>query len=360
MKPVAESTHTIVPPARVKRLARGVNISRLFRYPAAPPAVHYPNFITESDLDLLRHMGVTCVRLTIGADQIMGPFRRQIPDSECLDNLTYAIDQMVGKGLAVVVSIYGLSKELDSKWRSSDYFVRFWAQLANALAGTDPEFVLFEPMNEPIFDRAPLVWLDLEQRLGVAIRFAAPSHTIVTSGTNWSSINGLLAREPMDDPNVVYSFHFYDPHPFTHQGAPWNNDWASKLRNVPYPLTPETVIDRFESASPRNLALIAYAAMRWDKDRIERRIRAVAEWRDRHGVPVWAGEFGSYPPYARRQDRLQWFADVRDALDRHGIGWAVWSYDEDLGLDRKQLPDGTITYDTDVARALRLAASTLA
>jgi hypothetical protein len=71
-------------------------------------------------------------------------------------------------------------------------------------------------------------------------------------------------------------------------------------------------------------------------------------------VPVWAGEFGAYPAVAPRADRLRWLYDVRTALERYDIGWAVWSYDESLGLDRRIGGDGRISIDLDSARALGL------
>jgi hypothetical protein len=88
---------------------------------------------------------------------------------------------------------------------------------------------------------------------------------------------------------------------------------------------------------------------------VQGRIAAAAEWGRRHGVTVWAGEFGAYPAAAPRADRLLWLHDVREAFERYGIGWAVWSYDESLGLDRRRDPDsGRITLDWDSARALGL------
>jgi endoglucanase len=37
----------------------------------------------------------------------------------------------------------------------------------------------------------------------------------------------LLALQPLADGNVIYNFHFYEPHEFTHQGANWGEAWWS-------------------------------------------------------------------------------------------------------------------------------------
>ena len=98
-----------------------------------------------------------------------------------------------------------------------------------------------------------------------------------------------------------------------------------------------------------------YPGTRQTRPYIAGRIAAAAEWARRQGVPVWVGEFGAYPAVAPPADRLLWLRDVRDAFERSGIGWAVWSYDESLGLDRRRDPDsGRVTIDWASARALGL------
>jgi len=144
-------------------------------------------------------------------------------------------------------------------------------------------------------------------------------------------VDGLLMSEPLDEGNILYTFHFYEPFEFTHQGAPWVGEPVRSVAGVRYPAAVDT------------------------RQYITSKIAAAAEWAKRHGVAVWAGEFGAYPAVAPPADRLLWLRDVRDTLERYGIGWAVWSYDESLGLDRQRDPDsGRITIDWPSARALGL------
>src|SRR5439155_14989569 len=131
----------------------------------------------------------------------------------------------------------------------------------------------------------PAAWFPVRQRLVQSIRAAAPRHTIVAGGPNWSSLDGLLMSRPLRDDNVVYTFHFYEPFEFTHQGAPW------------------------VSGPVRGLAGVGYDAPL----QVEQRIASAADWARRHGVAVWAGEFGAYPAVAPRADRLRWLHDVRVA-----------------------------------------------
>jgi aryl-phospho-beta-D-glucosidase BglC (GH1 family) len=303
------------------RLTRGVNISRWFRYPAQDAEQHYRGFITDADLDLLVVLGVTCVRLAVDPRYL---------------NLTYldeAVARLMGRGLAVVLDYHDESREIETGPAAVDALERAWAALAAHFAPVSPDVLLLEIFNEPVFDGDAARWFPIRRRLAAAIRAAAPLHTIVAGGPNWSSLDGLLASRPLEDTNVLYTFHFYEPFEFTHQGAPWVQGPVARMRNVRYPATPQQA------------------------RHVERRIASAAEWARRHNVPVWAGEFGAYPPYAPKNDRLRWLYDVRTALDRHGIGWALWSYDESLGLDRVRNETGALRVDWDSVAALGLRAA---
>jgi hypothetical protein len=295
-------------------LARGVNISRWFRYPAEKSERHFRGFISDADLDLLAAMGVATVRLAVDPRYV---------HPHWLDD---ALRRMTSRGLVVVFDYHDESRAIESGPAAVDALERAWAALAAHLRATPPGQVLLEVFNEPVFDADPAAWFPIRRRLVSTIRAAAPLHTIVAGGPNWSSLDGLLRSPPLDDPNILYTFHFYEPFEFTHQGAPWVGGPVRHLSGVRY-------------HAPHH---------------VDRRIASAAEWSRRHGVPVWAGEFGAYPAAAPRQDRLRWLHDVRAALERHGIGWAVWSYDESLGLDRRADGAGRISVDWDSARALGL------
>ena len=68
-----------------------------------------------------------------------------------------------------------------------------------------------------------------------AIRQVAPRNTIIATGPNYSDIQDLVTLHPLADGNVIYNFHFYDPHQFTHQGASWGLSWWSYTHGIPYP-----------------------------------------------------------------------------------------------------------------------------
>jgi endoglucanase len=317
-------------PAPLASLSRGTNISRWFRYPAEETERHFLGFITDADLDLIVSLGLSTVRLAVAPAQVLARDAGVRLDPHRLEYLTRAVERLTGRGLVVVLNYHDESRAMEGSAAAVESFARVWTALAGHFARTDPACLLLEVLNEPVFDARSAAWFPIRRRLVETIRAAAPRHTIVAGGPHWSSLDGLLMSRPLEDPNVLYTFHFYEPYEFTHQGAPWAPDPPRGLSGVPYP------------ASARRAR------------RVEQRIASAARWGARYGVPVWAGEFGAYPPAAPRADRLRWLFDVRTALERHGIGWAVWSYDESLGLDRRLDPPGNVVIDWDSAAALGL------
>ena len=82
-------------------------------------------------------------------------------------------------------------------------------------------------------------WYGVEAKLVAAIRQAAPANTIIAAGAKWDDDDDMILLEPLRDPNVIYVFHFYEPHIFTHQGATWGAYYWHWLKGLHYPSSPE-------------------------------------------------------------------------------------------------------------------------
>jgi aryl-phospho-beta-D-glucosidase BglC (GH1 family) len=153
---------------------------------------------------------------------------------------------------------------------------------------------------------------------------------------------------------VIYNFHFYDPHIFTHQGATWGSYFWQWVKGLRYPSSPESAAKVAASVPDAvdRLAVIRYGQDHWDAARIDAEITQVAEWARQRGVPVVCNEFGVYRAYADPHDREAWIHDVRTALERHGMGWTMWDYSGSFGVVTKK--DGRSTPDEFTLRALGL------
>ncbi len=251
----------------------------------------------------MAHIGLKHVRLCVAPRVIMNPTSGDIIE-ERGKQLEAAIERFHRAGLLVVVDIHNEDRrdELDPKWQEA--FVRFWGLLAGRLSRFDPELTILEIINEPVFDRREEEWNTLNARLAAAIRHSAPRHTIITSGPNWGGIDGLKKLKLLPDRNVIYSFHCYDPFPFTHQGATWAGPAVKPLHDVPYPSSPEAVkplLAALESQPDSKRMVEWYGKERWNKEKLAARFRQGIEWGARNRVPLYCGEFGVFPRAASRK-----------------------------------------------------------
>ena len=291
---------------------------------------HFDTYDTAQDMALIKQMGFDHVRFTLNAEPM---FRRGQADRIPADYLAMvdgAVKMILDQGLAVIIDIHPES-DFKAKLAVDDgaveQFEDYWRALARHYSNLDPERVFFEILNEPEFkDRYR--WMGVQSRLARAIREGAPNHTIIVAGANWSSTTELLFLEPLKDPNIIYNFHFYDPHIFTHQGATWSTNFQHYLTKLPYPSTPEKVQSAVSQApdAVNQMAIVRYGLDRWNAQRIDTEIGVVAEWGKRWNVPLTCNEFGVYREAAAPEDRGQWIHDVRVALEKYGIGWTMWDY----------------------------------
>ena len=91
---------------------------------------------------------------------------------------------------------------------------------------------------------------------------------------------------------------------------------------------------------------------RWNAARIDAEIGQVAAWAGHWGVPVICNEFGVYRKNAEPKDRAAWLTDVRTALEKRDIGWAMWEYHGGFGVVTSE--NGQPVPDASTLRALGL------
>jgi len=321
-----------VPPRRLTNLRHGINASEWFAQVYDPKGYtkeHFQAWTTTQDIALIKAMGFDHVRLSVNPEPM---FRHNHADeipAEYLGYLDDAVKMILDHDLAVVIDVHPESsfKAQLAHDEFVEQFSDYWRALARHYAKLDPDRVFFEILNEPeMSDRYR--WYGIEAKLAAAIREGAPQHTIIAAGALWSADDQLLFIEPLRDPNVIYNFHFYEPHIFTHQGATWGvNSWHF-LKGLPYPSDPASAekIAALEPDAVNRLYVVRYGLDHWDASRIDAEINQVAEWAHQHGVPAVCNEFGVYRKNADPKDRAAWISDVRTALEKHGIGWTMWDY----------------------------------
>ncbi len=340
--------------ARAARLKRGINLSMWYAQSSDYSAARLASYTTADDFRLIKSLGFDHVRLSIDPEPLLLEKQSGALRPEAIARLDHTLQQITAEGLAVVLDIHpeeGWKKEISATEDGTTRFLNFWRVFAHHYATTNPELVYLEVLNEPNGVNVYL-WAGIQARAVAVIRSQAPAHTIVATGAGWGKLDALVATEPVRDPNVIYTFHMYDPFEFTHQGANWTSLDKVYLRGVPYPSSPEAVAPLLatEPDEVARVGLARYGLERWDGRRVAGEIALANDWaRSRH-VPLWCGEFGAYRAYAPAAARDHWLEDARRGFETAGIGWSMWDYQGSFALVTKA--NGVTTPDAGVLRAL--------
>jgi len=318
---------------RAAHLRHGINLSEWFAQVYDPKGYtkeHFENWTTASDIALIKSMGFDHVRLSVNPQPMMRHNRADELPPEYLSYLDSAVKMILDNGLAVIIDMHPDS-DFKAKLVQQDDFVEqfsdFWRAIARRYSSYDPETVFFEVLNEPEF-RDRYRWAGVQAKLANSIREGAPQHTIIAAGANYSDVADLVSLTPLSDPNVIYNFHFYDPHTFTHQGATWGINYWHFESKLAYPSSMETA-EKVAAAEPdplNRLFILRYGLDHWDANRIAVEIAQAAEWAKHWKVPLTCNEFGVYRKTSNPDDRARWLHDVRTTLEHDGIGWNMWDF----------------------------------
>ena len=347
---------------------RGIGMSHVMAWAAIAPGPArqfvFPPFADVSDaqfaaeLRTLRRTGFEFVRFAVDP----GPFlqfqgaRRDRVDRMLLDR----INLIIASGLAVIVDFHPSDMHPDytaqrlTAGASSPLFQSYLhlvERTAGLLGALHSNKIALELMNEPPVPQAD--WQPMLQAAYAAARRGSRGLTLVLEGGHEASAPALMEMNlaPFSaDPAVIYSFHYYDPYQFTHQGASWNP--ARYLADVPYPARARPLDDSLKAtaaliaatdlpAPQRTLVyrdaqarLEEYRASDFNSRTIATDFARVAGWAKSHGIPadhILLGEFGANRTALQlagnhASERAQWFRDVSQAAQANGFGWAVWAY----------------------------------
>ena len=347
---------------RASRLRHGINLSEWFAQvydPRGYTKEHFETWTTAQDIGLIKSMGFDHVRLSVNPQPMFSGRHAFEIAAEPLAALDAAIKMILAQGLAVVIDLHPES-DLKSRLSTDDAFVEefgdFWRALAKHLSTLDPERVFFEIVNEPEL-RDRYRWYGVQAKLAAAVREGAPQHTIIAAGANWSADDELIFIDPLRDANIIYNFHFYEPHIFTHQGATWGSPYWPHVRGLKYPSNRENAAKVAEGVPEaiNRLFVIRYGIDHWDATRIDAEVGQVADWAKRWNVAVVCNEFGVYRKFSDPADRAAWISDVRTSFEKYGIGWTMWDYSGSFGVVTKQ--DGKATPDEITLKALGLVST---
>ena len=226
-----------------------------------------------------------------------------------------------------------------------------WNQLAPRYKDRS-EYIIYEIMNEPAHKDAK-VWYKLQQDIINLIRSYDKKHTIIVSPVNYSSIDELVKFKPYKDPNLIYTFHFYEPMLFSHQGTGIAGEGSINLTDVTFPYD-KNRLPKYQGETAKSWqelikkeeavdSWFQWSLQTYPKEGnvkyINDRINKAAAWAKKNNVRLLAGEIGS-KVWSIRESRLAWINAVVSALNENHIPYCNWGAGDSNGF-MKELHPGT-------------------
>jgi len=332
------------------------------------PAFRGPSYQTSDAL--LRNVadaGFDFIRLTLDP----GPFLQFTGAArDALDrHLTAVVDRLLAHGFRVIVDFHPNNQVADyapeKLVQATDdplflAYVGAVKRTARLLAALRTNRVALELMNEPQYgwDAATAErWQRMLEQLHREARTEAPDLLLVLTGARGGDATGLIALNPRPfaGSRVLYSFHYYKPYDFTHQGVkstlPSAWDWRF-ISGLPYPARggdPDRVwrgieqdiwldtnlnsADRRRALQRTRERLANYFASGFGRSQIAAEFDTVLDWAVQHRIDpnsILLGEFGvtrTYGMYRASDPASQeaWMRDVRVEAERRGFRWALWA-----------------------------------
>jgi hypothetical protein len=386
-----------VPPLRLRR---GVNTFPWFsltrEFPAPRTDYDWPPFQlqrpvpTPSDLARLRRIGFDFVRIPVDP----GPFLAGNPEQRksLLGDVSEAVRAAISADLSVVVNLeaniathHWTPSFMTGSPRAPAFaaYLDLVAEIAGLLSRFAEDRVALEPINEPGGACDSSDYREVRLELLKTARSAASRLTLVATGGCGSLVQGLTDFDPAPLERLrplLFTFHFYEPYLFTHQGAPWMREPIYRsLSGVPWPgpagsleRTLERVRSRMDKDVETSAADKAAAYSRTERELkvyfearparpfIDGYLGIVDTWAKRHGIPneqVLMGEFGVLRADQRyagaaAPDRARYVEDVRRSAEAFGFPWAFWNLFDGMGI----MDERTRELDPAIVAALGLNA----
>ena len=369
---------------------RGIGISHIMAWAPLEPApsksfVFPPFTYSESafarELSVLRRVGFDFVRFAVDP----GPFLQwQDSRRDYLDQMLISRIQLIlSYDLSVIVDFHPSDMHPDylaEKIAAGpdtpifEGYLRLLARTGVLLNGLQSPRVALEIMNEPP-PRAG-VWRPMLDAAYSTIRKRAPDLLLVLDGGEQGNLQGTTTLDGRSqDSNILFSFHYYQPWQFTHQGLAGMA--AQYLTDVPYPARARPMQESIEASAATIAAtnltasqklqakltarndLEGYRASSFDRSTIANDFDKMARWARDHSVPahrVILGEFGAMNNEqrgleTRQPERLRWFSDVREEAEARGFAWAAWVHSGSIGFSLVKR-DGSLELDPGIAQAL--------
>jgi len=380
-------------------LRRGGSIHTMMNWadldPANPARYAWPPFaaphfaVDPAMLRAFRESGLDHIRMTVDP----GPFMQATPDQlvQANDILLRRCRELIAADFNVIIDFHPTQQiarfaperiVADQTSEQFRIYTNMLASVARAVKASGETRIILEMMNEPPYGYdagSAARWQKMQSIFLAAVRKEHATLPVILTGACSGGILGLqyIDGSAFNDPNIYWSFHYYDPHTFTHQGVVTSQSnmlYYRYLAGIAWPAA-ETHVqatrdliaaridtdrtppipDRAKLKEQAFAAVDAYMKADYSEKSIQQDFSTVTAWAAKNNVPpdrIYLGEFGVMRDSvavsgARPHFREAWMRAVRTAAERRGFAWSLWDInDTSMGLveekNKAALHEGTV------------------
>ncbi|MBF0329900.1 MAG: cellulase family glycosylhydrolase [Nitrospirae bacterium] len=232
-----------------------------------------------------------------------------------LKMLDYLLPTLKKASLMVVIDLHtppgGMNKDNEQMiFKEKKYqnkLLAVWKKIALRYKSNDVIWG-YDIVNEPIWREkisGLLDWQSLAELTAKNIREIDPDHAIIVQPGDWGNPNGFNDFKPLSTVGIVYSFHMYVPHTFTHQEIGVFKDVGLNY--------PGIINGRM-----------------WNKDQLRIALKPVVDFQKKYGVHIYVGEFSAIV-WAPGNSTYNYLKDAIDIFEENGWDWSYHAFREWTG-----------------------------
>jgi endoglucanase len=284
--------------------------------------------LKDSDFQLLKRLGFRSIRLPVAFDYLES---RGLPLDDVFTRIDDVLKQCRKYGLKLIID-YHYGKLNDENFLTeTPSLIKLWINITKRYLHEPGDLLFFELYNEPPHMN-PSIWKDAVYNIDAAIRKIDQQRTLLIGASNFNSIYELSRFVRLADNNIIYTFHFYEPFFFTHQGAEWVGDQVATT-GVPFPYSVEN-FPKLNDKAKGTWGETNYNQYRTDGNvqSVVDKLKIVKAWSERYVVPVICGEYGVYNKYASLDSRCRYIKAVLATLKQMKIPGILWDYNSSFSL----------------------------
>ena len=322
----------IVSPVYGQPFSRGVNLTGWFQ----PESINRLPFLkyTKEDFYNLKVLGVDVIRLPVNLHAMTDNTPSQTLDDLLFYFLDQAVDWAEELNIKLILDNHSFDPAVETGFRIDTVLIPVWQQMAGHYKNRS-NLIYYEIMNEP-HGISHSRWNQIQQSVIDAIREIDSVHTIIVGAADWNGFYGLEYMADFPDTNLLYTFHFYEPNLFTHQGAGWTIPSMEFVGGIPFPYSASEMppLDSVYTGTWIEDSY-DYYPVEGTPENVKSLIDIAVNFKNTRNVPLFCGEFGVYMENSQDDDRVFWYDLVRNYFEQNGIPWIMWDYKDGFGLFEK-------------------------